>query len=283
MKKTVPFLGIDKFLKEHLDENASQQKLGSIIGVKQAYYSRLKKEKNLLTAKSLHKYIKKIFDYGFSRGKIAGRKENAENFFSAVETVLDINNIDIAKKLIKGKNTNSKTTALSKYRNGIIPVSRPQYKNILGKHSSKIFKPIVEFMECSPYVEGKKWKLFRGSKKLEESIKAKLSKDNGAKVGVYAMYDSSGKILYFGKTNKGLYAEIVQRLNAVVHRDVALVRDGKFVHVGNKSKGGIHVGDMTRYISAIEVLSPEAISNIETFVLRLIPNDDVNYKIENYE
>ena len=73
----------------------------------------------------------------------------------------------------------------------------------------------------------------------------------------------------------------------MVNRDVAIIQKRQFKHVGNKKKkdkpGAIQVGEMTKYFTAVEVLVPEAIKNIEAFFLRLIPNDDVNYKIENYE
>jgi hypothetical protein len=105
------------------------------------------------------------------------------------------------------------------------------------------------------------------------------------------MYDSSGRILYFGmaqSSTHGLYKEILQRLKARVHRDVVLIRNGKLKHLGatqtaKQKTDEILVGDMTRYFSAIEVSTPQAIPNIEAVVLRLIPNDTVNYKVENIE
>jgi hypothetical protein len=277
------FSGIDRFLKDLLGENKKQVELANCIGEKQGRYSSYLKGTQHLSSSAVFKYVKKIFELGV----IEGRKQNAENFFKTLESIHNINNSKIAKKLIKGKNSNAKAASLSKYRNGKTTISEQQYKNLLGKHSSKIFKPIIELMECSPYKSGQTWKLFKGDNEKESEIKAKLSNDASAKVGVYAMYDSSGKILYFGKTNNGLYSEITQRLAAVVHRDVALFQKGQFKHVGNPGKkdkpGAIQVGEMTKYFTAVEVLVPEAIKNIEAFVLRLIPNDDVNYKIENYE
>ena len=284
------FYGIDKFLKEILDDGetkTSQKRLAEIIGEKQGRYSSYLNDTQRLSASAIHKYLKRIYELGLQKGLEEGQRRNAENFFSAVESIHGFENADISKKLIAGKSDNSKATSLSNYRNGKVAISKKQFQNLLGKHSSKIFNPIVEFLECSPYKKGTSWKLFKDDDKKEKSICELLSNESSAKVGVYAMYDSSGRILYFGKTNSGLYREITQRLGAAVHRDIALVKKDGFKHVGTPGKqskpGAIRVGEMTRYISAIEVLAPEAISNIETFVLRLIPNDDVNYKIENYE
>lgn len=283
------FYGIDKFLKEISDDGVtktSQKKLAEIIGEKQGRYSSYLNDTQHLSASAIHKYLKRIYEMGIKKGLEEGRRQNAENFFSAVESIHGFENADISKKLIAGKSENSKSSSLSNYRNGKVAISKKQFQNLLGKHSSKIFNPIVEFLECFPYKKGASWKLFEDEEK-EKSICDLLSNKSSAKVGVYAMYDSSGRILYFGKTNSGLYREITQRLGAAVHRDVALVKNNCFKHIGTPGKqskpGAIQVGEMTRYISAVEVLAPEAIGNIETFVLRLIPNDDVNYKIENYE
>ncbi len=271
------FSGIDVFLKETFGERLSQTKLAKLIGEQQGHYSTLLKSMDGLLAKTLYKYVKRIYELG----KIEGRRQNAENFFKAIETIHGIDNSIISKEMIAGKSDNSKSTLLSNYRNGKVPIPQKQCRKLLGKHSSRIFNPIIEFMECNPYKKGETWKLFKDDEITEKNIKDKLSNEENAKVGVYAMYDSSGRILYFGKTNNGLYTEIVQRLDAAVHRDVSLVYDNKFNHVGNPGKndkkGSIRVGQMTRYFSAIEVRVSEA------FVLRLIPNDDVNYKIENYK
>ena len=96
------------------------------------------------------------------------------------------------------------------------------------------------------------------------------------------MYDSAGRILYFGQTQAqtGLYGEITQQLDNKINRSLFLPENGNL-----KKRGAwdLRMGDLTRYVSAIEVLVPEAIDNIETFVLRLIPNDDANTNLGNYE
>lgn len=277
------FVGIDTFLKETFGDNLTQEKLAKIINEQQPRYSNCLKDDNYLCSSALHKYMQAIYERGKKDGIIEGRQQNAENLFKAIESIHGFETDTlIAEKLILGKSQNAKTTSLSKYRNGVTAISDKQYRNILGKHSSKIFKPLIEFLECNPHKRGSSWKLFRGDDKRENFIKTSLSDEKGAKVGVYAMYDSAGRIIYFGKTTNGLYQEIIQRLDAVVHRDVVLSTKDGLKHVGG-TKGSIRVGSMTKYISAVEVLAPEAIKNIEAFVLRLIPNDDVNYKIENYD
>jgi hypothetical protein len=283
MTKKTTFSGIDRFLRETFGNDLTQLKLAKLIKELQPRYNSYLKNTQQLSSNALHKYVDAIYKLGI----VEGRRQNAENFFKALTNIHELKNPEIAQKLIKGKTSNAKSSSLSNYKNGKTTISEKQYKNLLGKHSAKIFRPIFEFEECNPYKSGSTWKLFKDDANKENDVKEDLSNEESAKVGVYAMYDSSGRILYFGKTKNGLYKEITQRLAATVHRDVALVRNAQFKHIGNPGKsdkpGAIQVGEMTRYFTAVEVLVPEAISNIEAFVLRLIPNDDVNYKIENYE
>ena len=287
-----PFSGVDQFLREVFGSDMRQEDLADFIGEKQGRYSSYLRGTQNLGAKTIYRYLKNIYDLGI----IEGRKQNAQNFFKAIATIHNYDNAKIWKKLIAGKTDNSKASNLSNYQNGKVTISQQQFKNLLGNHSSKIFKPIIEFMECSPCRTSQKpnasWQLFENDSDKEEYVKNKLYDDeehNIPKLGVYAMYDSSGRILYFGmaqSANHGLYKEILQRLKARVHRDVVLICNGKLKHLGatqaTKQKSDeILVGDMTRYFSAIEVSVPQAIPNIEAFVLRLIPNDTVNYKVEN--
>ena len=288
-----PFSGVDQFLREIFGENMRQEDLADKIGEKQGRYSSYLRGSQNLGAKTIHRYLKNIYDLGI----IEGRKQNAQNFFKAIAAIHKYdNNANIWKKLITGKSDNSKSSNLSNYQSGKTTISQSQFENLLGKHSSRIFKPLIEFMECSPYRTSQKpnasWKLFKNDTDKEAYVKKELYEDDKItpKLGVYAMYDSSGRILYFGMaqySNHGLHKEILQRLKAPVHRDVVLIRNGKFCHLGTVGKkpkpGAILVGDMTRYISAIEVSVPQAIPNIEAVVLRLIPNDTVNYKVENIE
>lgn len=291
MAKT-PFSGVDQFLREVFGADMRQEDLADKIEETQGRYSSYLRGSQNLGAKTIYRYLKNVYDLGI----IEGRKQNAQNFFKAITSIHKYdNNANIWKELITGKTDNSKSSNLSNYQSGKTTISQPQFENLLGKHSSKIFNPIFEFMECSPYRTSQKpnasWKLFKDDSNKEEFVSKELYDEDrdSPRLGVYAMYDSSGRILYFGmaqSSNHGLYKEILQRLKARVHRDVVLIRNGKLKHLGatqaTKQKSDeILVGDMTRYFSAIEVSVPQAIPNIEAVVLRLIPNDTVNYKVEN--
>ncbi len=143
-----------------------------------------------------------------------------------------------------------------------------------------LIQPIFEFRACRPHPAGTVWKLLGGTKE-EQVEEGKIKNALEGKHGVYAMYDSTGRILYFGKNGKGgkgaadLYTEICQRLGgrngAKLPSDVVFADgNGRLQHC----RGKMDVGQLVCYFSAYEIRnSSAAIKTIESFVLHLIPND----------
>ncbi|MBR6124157.1 hypothetical protein IKQ19_11285 [Candidatus Saccharibacteria bacterium] len=237
----------------------------------------------------VEKAVNATYEIIFEQGKIQANKELAEKIFSVLK-----DNLGYSKATEIAKLLNCTDSMISQLKRGT-PFSKDMLNSVLSRHSSQIFRSIFEFEECSPICISKKrnrksrypknsWKLFSKEQSAEEKRIQDLlkNKDGSQKIGVYAMYDSAGRILYFGQTQAqtGLYGEITQQLDNKINRSLFLPENGNL-----KKRGAwdLRMGDLTRYVSAIEVLVPEAIDNIETFVLRLIPNDDANTNLGNYE
>lgn len=91
--------------------------------------------------------------------------------------------------------------------------------------------------------------------------------------GVYALYDSAMRIIYFGKATS-LYAEVRQTLS----RKVAEVRPWS----GNKN---LTFKDISTYLSAYSVArgDNEFIHDIESFVLKMLVNNTFNKKSGNFK
>mgnify|MGYP004646780663 CR=1 FL=1 len=235
--------------------------------------------------KSIEAAYKKIID----EGKRQAYSDVANKIFKILDETLKIKKTkDVATLL------GCSCSMISQLKNGAA-FSEQMLKSILARHSSQIFSPILEFEKCNPRCITKprnrksrypknSWKLFSNSEKKEEKKIQNLlkNKDGSQKVGVYAMYDSAGRILYFGQTQAetGLYREITQQLDNKVNRSISLPQNGK---LSQRGEWDLRMGDLTAYVTAIEVLVPDAIDNIETFVLRLIPNDDANTNLGNYD
>lgn len=264
-------------------------KVEKILKLHQPEVSNYSNGKRKLTEKAIKKFLSGIFEYAENEE----RKRNAAAFFGALKGIHGWTDKEMHEKIIRGK---SSGTSYSQFKDGR-KITSKMYSGWIGAHTAAIFTPIFEYQECCPRrakanTIGEKrlevaWKLF-DNKEDETKVKDLLYDGGKPRIGVYAMYDSSGRLLYFGKAESpshGLYKEILQRLKASVHRDVVLTRNGTLKHLGRglgkKTKAdAILVGDMTKYISAYEVTTPHAIANIEAFVLHLAANDLVNFKVE---
>ena len=226
----------------HLIPNIkTQEDKAKILGITQSAYSQLSENAIKKHIRKLYNAIKKI-----------GAEEEKKRIIGCIARTQKFDSC-VIQSLIDSK------------------MSMKKIKNLFEKHATEIFTPIVEFQPCTPKYSGKTWSLG----KIDSEISENLKDVNG----VYAMYDSSGRILYFGKTEKksGLLKEISQRMNASVCRTVYLQDNS-----GNLAKRrSVKIGEMTKYFTAYKISENSVIGNLEAMILHLIPNDDANSRLEN--
>ena len=112
-----------------------------------------------------------------------------------------------------------------------------------------------------------------------------------AKSGLYVFYDSRGKALYVGQTQK---QNIWKEMNLAFNRDrsaqvLMLVkhpeRNVEFMPANSKVRQPadtiLRLYDLAAYFSAYEVI-PEMVDNLEALLVRAFPNDLLNYKMEKF-
>lgn len=100
---------------------------------------------------------------------------------------------------------------------------------------------------------------------------------NSAK-GIYSFYDSNGRVIYIGKTEKNsLMIEMSQAYGLIRpnYRRKLLGNSGKL------KSHKLKIEDTADFVSAYEV-DENAIANIEALLIRMIPNDVVNSNTENF-
>lgn len=96
--------------------------------------------------------------------------------------------------------------------------------------------------------------------------------------GIYAFYDSNGKVIYVGKTEKNnLMTEMSQAFNLVRPNYTRKLANGN----GNFKIQKLAIRETAEFMSAYKV-DMNAIGNVEAFLTRIIPNDIVNKKTENF-
>jgi hypothetical protein len=102
-----------------------------------------------------------------------------------------------------------------------------------------------------------------------------IVKLQGQEGGIYAFFDSTGELVYVGKTTKNLFTEIQQRYS------------GKKIHFRTLSKKGKSkwntwaVKDVAQFISAYGVDKAFA-TNVEALLTRLIINIASNIRVESF-
>ena len=144
-------------------------------------------------------------------------------------------------------------------------------------------EPLVEFFEIkrTETSQNVKWNPF--DVKKDPHLREKL---DDAK-GVYAFYNSEGEIIYLGKTKgKSLFNEMKNAFNRdFPSYQILTVKHPwkKFKEFENGSrqikKGNAHLHETARYFSCYKV-SEELISPLEALLIRMMPNNLINVKIE---
>jgi phage-related protein len=155
-------------------------------------------------------------------------------------------------------------------------LSKTVIKNVIDAVRSQAVKsaidPIVEFHKLNHY-HGNQIDNLR--KKIDDPEICERLKNSR---GIYSFYDSNGKIVYVGKTEKNnLLSEMEQafKLKRPNYQRKLANKDGKF------SVHRLGINDTAEFLSAYEV-HQSVIGNVEAFLTRMVPNDVVNKKTESF-
>lgn len=133
-------------------------------------------------------------------------------------------------------------------------------------------EPILEFRQLDHF-HGHAADTLR-KKIADKDVCTKLMKSRG----IYSFYDSNGRVIYVGKTEKtNLLVEMTQafKLTRKNYTRKLANKNGKF------SVNTLAIRDTAEFVSAYSV-DVNAIGNVEALLTRMIPNDIVNKKTENF-
>jgi len=144
-----------------------------------------------------------------------------------------------------------------------------------------LFRPIVEFLPVDRKDKGNSFINLKSSdrKDLQSVLKSTI--------GVFSFYNSEMEIIYVGKTKNNLWTEMI----SVYARKMGHYRRFYVAHAYNQYRptptGGVRkiaqrqffLYDAAAYFSAYAI-SEEFIDIFETLVIRLIPNDLLNVRME---
>lgn len=131
------------------------------------------------------------------------------------------------------------------------------------------FQSICEFRKLVPVPDGE-----------ANSLRNRIASDELCKTlegaaGIYSFYDSSGRLIYVGKTEDHLLGEMSQQFSK---RKVSIRRTngkGNFVHTN------VPLREFVEYCSAYRVHT-SVVSDFEALIARLAPNDISNSQIPKY-
>lgn len=148
--------------------------------------------------------------------------------------------------------------------------------------SKRAISPIVEFFETEMCQKSE-----RSFIDVSKEDRKALQKALKAAKGVYSFYNSELEIIYVGKTKNDLWAEMCNAYNRKMphyHRYYVNHPHGKY----STGKGGalrqikrdaMYLYDAASYFSAYSV-EENLIDAFETLIIRMIPNDLLNVRME---
>jgi predicted XRE-type DNA-binding protein len=248
------FQGALEFLKQ-VNGDLKQSQIAKALGIQQTQVSLY--QQNAPSRISWWKNIfKKVYDAGYAKGQKAA---TVSIMGAIVDTFGKFPQAEIAKQLKVSQ------PSVSNWINGQSIPRKEVLEKIITIQVAHLAEPIVEFYRVIPRRSGKSWKV----NEKEDEIKSILKDE----IGIYIFYDSAGRVTYLGKTEKSLFGEIKQRLNAKVNRPF----------YNPKKVVTIYQGEVTRYISVYKVSVKEAIHNLEVLMLRAFPNDLANTNVGNFK
>ena len=146
----------------------------------------------------------------------------------------------------------------------------------------RLFKVIVELFECE--WSDKHKRNFLNEAKADHKILIDLLKKT---TGIYSFYNSELEIIYVGKTKFDLWTEMKNAYNRQMpkykryvvshpHEKYAHTKSGLARKIVSQS---LAVWQTASYFSAYAV-NEEYIDELESFIIRLMPNDVANVKME---
>lgn len=157
--------------------------------------------------------------------------------------------------------------------------------------------PVVEFFPITPVPSkrGTKYEVFSplSGDKSDHPYRSGIRQALCDTQGIYLFYDSRGRALYAGQTNKqSLWNEIngafnrergrdLQSIKIVSHPDTKKKYERYDERTRQISERGFLLREVARYFSAYEVHSL-MISNLESLIIRSFANDLLNKKMENF-
>lgn len=151
--------------------------------------------------------------------------------------------------------------------------------------------PIVEFypVEHAESRQGAKWEILPTNKN-ENPYQHQIRRTLMDAKGIYLFYNSAGKVLYAGKTLK---QDLWKEMNDAFNRNRAAQtayfvnhpQKGNFLPAHEKQKrltlNKVYLHDIAYFFSAYKV-HPALISNLEAFLIRALPNDLSNTRMESF-
>jgi hypothetical protein len=196
--------------------------------------------------------------------------------FSGSELVgLLIEELGCHNKAQVARRLNVKPAQIQSWENGKLTklVARNVIRKVKASAVNRAIAPIIEFHQLN-HLHGKKTDTLR--KKIDnKSVCDELK----LKKGIYTFYDSNGRIIYVGKTEKNnLLSEMDQAFKLKRNKYLRKLVNKK----GDFKSHSLTLRDTAEFVSAYEVDS-DVIGNIEAFLTRIIPNDVVNQKTERFK
>ena len=144
--------------------------------------------------------------------------------------------------------------------------------------------PIIEYFPIKKTLVQKQHEILPDD---SESISGRVRDDlEESKRGVYIFYDSRGRAIYVGKTEKKtLWVEMNLAFNRAPHNDQKIYRIDHKSNAQTKDVLGpkpVKLLEVAKYFSAYKV-RPEMVHNIEALLIRALADNLLNKKMETFK
>jgi len=145
--------------------------------------------------------------------------------------------------------------------------------------------PIVEFFKVDANKPSTSWQIIKTGSKYLKGLEESLKKSKG----IYIFYDSLGRAIYVGKSNKSLWREMNLAFNRP-RDDWQTIKLSNHPNRNQEFRPGHHkfrqlkttpvrLYDIACYFSAYDI-DPGMIDNLEAFLIHGFANDLLNAKSE---